>query len=289
MIKRKENIPLKDYTTLKIGGKAKYFLTVNSVSEIKDALQFINKNNLIFFVLGYGSNLLIDEKGFDGFVIRTTGLKGITIVDKKIVCGAGERLNDLILFCTKHGLSCVEKLFGIPGTIGGAVINNAGAFSDDICSSVEQIKLVNKDGKIETIEKAEIIYGYRKTNLKGRGIIFEVTLAFKKKKPEDVLAVIEQIKQKRKSTQPYEFPSAGSIFKNPSLNPAGKLIEMAGLKGFQVGDAHISVKHANFIINKGRATFADVVGLIDLIKKKVKEKFDVDLELEIEVVGKDRS
>jgi UDP-N-acetylmuramate dehydrogenase len=285
MIKPKENVQLKDYTTLKIGGNAKYFLTVSSVAEIKNVLQFIKKNDLKVFVLGSGSNLLIDEKGFDGFVIKTSRLKGINISNKKIVCCAGERLNDLVLFCAKHGLSCVERLFGIPGTVGGAVTNNAGAFGDDICSFVEQVKLVNKDGNIETLKKAEISYSYRETNLKGRGIIFEVSFAFKKTEPKKILDVIEQVKQKRKNTQPYDFPSAGSIFKNPPLDSAGKLIEMAGLKGFQVGDAHVSVKHANFIINRGKASFKDVVALIDLIKKKIKEKFNVDLELEIEVIS----
>ncbi len=259
MNKIQKNVSLAEYTTFKIGGPAKYFCKVENKEELIKAIDFAKSKDLPFFVLGGGSNLLVSDQGFNGLAIKIQNTK-YQILDTKIIAGAGTKLSNLVGFSIKNGLTGLEWAIGIPGTVGGAVKVNAHAFNSDMSQLVK---------KIEKIDET----------------IFSVELEFKKGNQQRSKELIKEYAKKRISTQPLKYPSAGCIFRNVPGHGAGRLIDQAGLKGERIGDAMISDKHANFIINLGEAKAEDVVKLINLIKQKVKEKFKVDLEEEIDYLG----
>jgi len=260
-IKIKENIPLVQYTTFKIGGRARYFTLVKNEEEIVQAVDFSRSKKIPFFILGGGSNLLVSDKGFKGLVIKVVN-KGFRIYGSEIRAAGGTLLSDLVKTSVKSGLTGLEWAVGVPGTIGGAVKVNASAFGRNM---------------------AEIV----KKCFKKKGVIFEVILRLKKGNPKESQQLIRQYIRQRKESQPLNFPSAGCIFKNPPGYFAGQLIEKCGLKGKKIGQAMISEKHANFIINLGHAQASEVVQLIELVKKNVKDKFGIELEEEIKYLGFD--
>jgi UDP-N-acetylmuramate dehydrogenase len=308
MLKIKEKIPLKEYTTFKIGGPARYFFVAKSKKDLKNAILWAKKKKLLFFILGGGSNVLFSDNEFNGLVIKLQNTK-YEIRNTKIVAEAGIPLQKLVLETAKKGLSGLENLAGIPGTLGGAIWGNAGAFGKEIGDLVEEVKILqiaNGKWQIVNLKKEDCKFGYRDSIFKRKKnwIILEATLRLKRGKRKEIEEKIKEILRLRKEKQPLEFPSAGSVFKNVPIEkvpkeirekfkekvkdgflPARVLIEAAGLKGFQIGGAKISEKHANFILNVGEAKASNVKELIEKIKKEVKKKFKIQLEEEIKLVG----
>jgi UDP-N-acetylmuramate dehydrogenase len=312
MLKIKEKIPLKEYTTFKIGGPARYFFVAKSKEDLKNAILWAKKKKLPFFILGAGSNVLFSDKGFKGLVIKiqNSNLKIQNENSKfKIICGAGVPLMKLVFKSSEIGATGLENLAGIPGTLGGAIWGNAGAFGREIGDLVEEVKVLDVGGsklEVKKLKNKDCKFGYRDSIFKKKEnwIILEATLKLEKEKKKEIEEKIKEILKLRKEKQPLEFPSAGSVFKNVPIEkvpkeirekfkekikngflPAGVLIEAAGLKGFQIGGAKISEKHANFIVNIGEAKASDVKELMEKIKKEVKKKFKIQLEEEIKLVG----
>jgi UDP-N-acetylmuramate dehydrogenase len=308
MIKTREKIPLKEYTTFKIGGPARYFFVAKNKEDLKNAIFWAKKKKLPFFILGGGSNVLFSDNGFKGLVIKLQNTQ-YKIRNTKIVAEAGVPLQKLVLETAKRGLSGLENLAGIPGTLGGGIWGNAGAFGREIGDLVEEVKVLDVGSsklEVKRLKNKDCKFGYRDSIFKRKKnlIILEATLRLKRGKRKEIEEKIKEFLKLRKEKQPLEFPSAGSVFKNVPIEkvpkeirekfkekikdgflPAGVLIEAAGLKGFQIGGAKISEKHANFIVNVGEAKANDVKELIEKIKKEVKKKFKIQLEEEIKLVG----
>jgi len=259
MLNFKENVSLAEYTTFKIGGLAKYFATINNESDLIKAVKFAKDKCLPYFILGGGSNLLVNDKGFKGLIIKIQNKK-YQIKGTKIITDAGVKLSALVNLSVKNNLTGLEWASGIPGTIGGAVKVNASAYNQNIKKFVKSIRKINR-------------------------IIISVELKLKKGDRKVSSKLIKEYALKRKKTQPLEYASAGCIFKNIPKQGAGRLIDQAGLKGIKSGQAMISNKHANFIINLGGAKSEDVIKLIKLIKKTIKKKYNINLEEEINYLG----
>jgi UDP-N-acetylmuramate dehydrogenase len=255
----RKNVPLAPYTTFKIGGKAKYFYEAKSKEDLVKAIKAAKEAGLPFFILGGGSNVLVSDKGFDGLVIKIQNTK-YEIQDTRIVADAGVLLSKLVDESVKVGLTGLEWAAGIPGTVGGAVRGNANAFGVSMSDVVKNIRNYED-------------------------IILSVELELKKGDREKSKKMIKEYLEYRDKRHPLEYPSAGCIFKNPEGDFAGRLIEQCGLKGKKEGGAMFSKKHGNFIVNLGNAKAKDVIKLINLCKKKVREKFRIELEEEIEYLG----
>ncbi|MCA1933320.1 MAG: UDP-N-acetylmuramate dehydrogenase [Calditerrivibrio sp.] len=273
---------LSKHCSYRVGGPAKYFATPRNEYELLAVEEFILKNNLKYLLLGGGTNILFDDRGFNGCVLSLKHLNRYIFIDgETVVAGAGILLDDLVKYTLENNLSGMEDLSGIPGTVGGSVFMNAGAFQCEIKDIVKNIKLM-ENGKIFTIENSEAGFGYRQSRLHGKKIL-EVSIQLKKGGINSLIRR-EEILFKRWDKQPLEYPSCGSVFKRPSGGYAGKLIEDSGLKGFSIGGAKISEKHANFIVNFNNATGRDIRELINHIKKTVMEKFGVLLEEEVKII-----
>jgi len=278
------NEPLAKYTTFKIGGLADIYIEPNSVDELVNLIRYLKREEVDFVVLGNGSNVLISDDGFRGAVINLeSGLNFIRVEGECVVAGAGVKLSKFVDFCIENGLRGVEMLAGIPGTLGGAIIMNAGAYSGEISDYLVDVDVI-RGFDLVRLKKDECGFGYRTSNLTD-DIIVQARFKFPPGDVEEMKKIRREILIKRNQSQPVNFPNAGSIFKNPPGDFAGRLIEQAGLKGIQIGGAQISEKHANFIINKGNATAKDVLELIKLARSKVYEKFGIMLELEIKLIG----
>jgi len=284
----KKNIRIAPYTTFKIGGPAEYFFKAKTKEDLIKAIETARKFKLPFFILAGGSNLLVSDKGFKGLVIKNQNSK-IRIKDSKVITEAGVKLNELVKVCLKKSLSGLEWSAGIPGTIGGAIRGNAGAFEKSIAESIEKIEAleINVRLEIKNYEVKDCKFDYRSSIFKEKKnlIVLSAEIRLEKDDKSKIKERIERYLNYRKNKHPLEFPSAGSIFKNPKDNAAGILINQCGLSGFKIGQAQISEKHSNFIINLGGAKAEDVCQLIDLIKKKVEEKFGIELKEEIQLLG----
>lgn len=280
IIKRDEI--LAKHCSYKVGGPAKYFATPRNENELLLVEDFISRNKLKCMILGNGSNILFDDRGFDGCVISLKYLNRYTFIDRElVVAGAGVSLDDLVKYTLENNLSGMEDLSGIPGTVGGAVFMNAGAFNCEIKDIVKYIKLF-ENNKIFTIENSEAGFEYRKSTLEEK-IILEVSMQLKKGGTDHLLRR-EELLLKRWEKQPLDYPSCGSVFKRPTGSYAGKLIEDCNLKGFTIGGAKISEKHANFIVNFNNATGKDIRELINYIKDTVWVKTGVMLEEEVKII-----
>lgn len=282
-----KQVCLRDYTTFKIGGRAKYFFATKKTEDLISVILIAKEFGLPFFILGSGSNLLIADSGFDGLVIKVNN-KSLKVENDKIIAEAGVILGQLVNVALKHSLTGLEWAVGIPGTIGGAVYGNAGAFGKAIGDSVLNVKVFDiKTGKIKKISKKTCRFGYRNSLFKKNKNLVILQIALKLKKSAKV-AIEEEMKANlnyKAKTQPLNFPSAGCVFQNPKELFAGKLIENCGLKGKMIGNAKISEKHSNFIINLGKGEAKDVKKLINLVKNKVKKKFGLNLIEEIQYLG----
>jgi len=282
--KVKTNILLSKYTTFKIGGKAKFFIEPLDAEDLRRVLKISRKNNLKIFIIGEGSNLLVSDEGVEGVVIKLDNqyFRKTKILDNYIYAGAGLKINQLLNLCIKNSFSGLEFLAGIPGSLGGALTMNAGTKDSFIGERIKEVEVMDYRGNIKRLNSKDIIFDYRYSDL-DRFIILGALLKLKKANTEDILSRIKYFKDYRKLTQELSYPNAGCIFKNPKGFSAAKLIDLCGLKGKSIGGAQVSLRHANFIINRNNAKAVDVLKLIDYIRKKVKRRFNVDLELEIKL------
>lgn len=281
-----KNISLSKHNTFKIGGTARYFALPQNVSQLKECISFAKENHLKYIVVGNGSNLLFSDKGYDGLVIKLTALKGIELLEgHKIKAYAGEIMSSVAVFAKDNGLAKMESIAGIPGSIGGGVYMNCGAYGSEIGDIVSKVYFLNQDNEIKVYDGKELEFSYRHSPFQDmNGVIICVELQLEKGNISDIELKIADFAAQRKDKQPLEYPSAGSTFKRPQGCFAAKLIDECKLKGVSVGGAQVSEKHSGFIINTGNATASDVLSLIDLVKKTVKEKTGVSLECEIKVV-----
>ena len=276
--------PMSKHTTFKIGGNADVYIKVNNLSKLSTILKECANSEIDYMLLGNGSNLLVSDEGIRGTVIRLDGdFRKITLVDETTVfCGAGATLARLCKFALNCGLSGLEFAWGIPGTVGGAVFMNAGAYDGEMKNIVHSVSDISPDGQIGRIEKQDLGFGYRTSVYRTNNrIITGVTLKLQKGNPEEIRSKMDDYMQRRSTKQPLEYPSAGSVFKRPEGNFAGALIEQCGLKGKMCGGAQVSEKHAGFIINKSNATAADVRNLIGDIQKTVADSTGYNLECEL--------
>ncbi len=272
---------LKEYNTYRIDTKCKYLIKVTNVSNLVELINYLNDNNIKYLVLGKGSNVILPDTPFNGAVISLEKLNKITIEGNKVICEAGVNLVELVNKVINHNLSGLEYLGGIPGTLGGALYGNAGVKEHCIYDHILSVDVI-RCGKLITLDKKDIIYSYRNSMFKDqKDLIISGTFLLKKELDnQELLQIIKEERLKRQNTQPLEYPNAGSVFKNPVNNYAGKLIEECQLKGYNINDAYVSLKHANFIINKGHATSKDIKELISYIQDKVYKEKNILLELE---------
>ena len=276
----KMNIDLKNYNTYKIGGIAKYLIKPKSVFDLKIIFDDLKSKNIPYLLLGGGSNVILPDTDFNGAIIKLDNLDEVIFKDGFCYAGAGINLNKLIKTCIDNGYVNLAKLYGIPGSLGGAVRGNAGCNNDEIFNHIISV-LVYDDGILKFINKDNINYGYRETSFKKNNmIILGVVLKIELGDANKAYEYIKEIFKDRISKQPLEYPNAGSVFKNPEGDSAGKLIDECGLKDLSVGGAKVSNKHANFIINYEFAKSSDIIKLIEEIKKEVKIKKNIELELE---------
>jgi UDP-N-acetylmuramate dehydrogenase len=279
--------PLAPYTSIKVGGPCRRMIFPEKEEFLFATLKFLEEKGIPFFILGGGSKLLVSDEGFDGVVINLSKFKGIEIVKEnkeniilKIL--AGTRINEIIGMGIKKGFGGIEFLGGIPATLGGAIKMNAGAFGNTISQLVKSIRIFKK-GEIKNIEAKENLWEYRK--FKEEGIVISAELKFKKIEKDKIKALLKKYLEKRKETQPLLEKTFGSVFKNPPSLYAGELIEACNLKGYQIGSAKISEKHANFIVNLGNAKASEVLQLMKLAQEKVFLKFGIKLEPEVNFLG----
>lgn len=276
----KMNIDLKNYNTYKIGGIAKYLIKPKTAYDLKPIFDELKNKNIPYLLLGGGSNVILPDEDFNGAIIKLDNLNEVEFKGNICYAGAGILLNKLIKTCIDNGYVNLKKLYGIPGTLGGAIRGNAGCNNDEIFNYLISI-LVYDDGVIKYLNKEDIDYGYRETSFKKNNmIILGAILKIELGDANEAYEYIKEIFKDRISKQPLEYPSAGSVFKNPKGNSAGKLIDECGLKNLSIGGAKVSNKHANFIINYEFAKSSDIIKLIEEIKKEVKLKKNIDLELE---------
>ena len=281
----KMNEPLKDHTSYLIGGPADIYIYPKNKDQLIDLLKVLQEDTYPYFILGKGSNILAADKGFNGCIIDLTKyFAEIKVNNNNMNIGAGALLTTIAFTAIKNSLSGMEELAGIPGTLGGALLMNAGCYGNEIFKLVESVSFINSENEIEELPIDELEFGYRTSSLKGN-VIIEAKLRLVKSDPVKIRERTEVFLSKRRESQPLEFPSCGSVFKRPKGNFAGKLIEDAMLKERKIGGAQVSKKHAGFILNKENATANDVKELIELIKNTVSEKFNVILEEEVIYLG----
>lgn len=280
------DIDLSLYTTYKLKATGKYLVIPNDIEDLMRLMNFIKENDLKYKIIGGGSNLIFENSVYDGILVSLSKFDDIVINDTKVHVGAGASLMKLALKCSRLGLTGLEFATGIPGTVGGAVFNNAGAYKSDMGYVVESVTVLTPDLKIKTMYNKDMDFHYRTSYFKKNPgyICLDATIILKNGDKEAIKNVIEDRKKRRLMTQPLEYPSAGSVFRNPEGMYAGELIENVKYKGKTVGGAKVSEKHANFIINYASATGKDIVTLIEDIQKEVKKVYNVDLVLEQEIV-----
>ncbi len=288
--KIKQNEPMKEHTSLKIGGPADFFIKVNCIEELKNILQFSKNNKIPLTIIGNGSNLLVKDKGIRGIVLKVE-LKNIQIknVDQRnveITVGNGIQMGFLAQKLLKEEITGFEELSGIPGTIGGTVIMNAGAHGKEMKDIVAEVITIDYDGNIHVFTNEQSQFAYRHSKfIEEKYIILQVKILLEKGKKEDIKSKMDEYAKYRKEKQPIEYPSAGSTFKRGTDFITAKLIDEAGLKGYSIGGAKISEKHAGFVINTDNATAQDVLDLVKYVKDTIYKKFGKEIELEIKILG----
>lgn len=278
--------PMRQFTSIKVGGPADSLLFPKNLEELRKAILHANRKKIPFLILGKGTNLIVRDKGIRGWVISLSqGLNKIRVDGDRVEAEAGLPLQRLVQFTVQKGLTGLEPFFGIPGTVGGGLVMNAGAWGVEMKDVVQSLTLMKEDGTILEKARSKLKFSYRKLAISPSWVILKGVFQLKKGKKEEILEKIKSYSEMRKRTQPIDYPSAGSIFKNPKEGPAGKWIEQVGLKGFKMGQAMISDLHANFIVNLGKATADEVIQLMDWMEKKVYEEMGISLEREVRVVG----
>ncbi len=280
----RENEPMSQRTWFKLGGPARYFVEPRQEQELLEVVRRCHENSVEMYVLGRGSNLLVADAGVSGVVIHLTNenFGKIEIEDTRVRVGAGADLRHVLMQCARSGLSGLECMVGIPGSVGGAVKINAGGSFGDIGNVAQSVRLLDSSGFEFAREREDIYFGYRMTNIMAK-FILEVELSLVPDDPERIGRQIKEIWMLKRNSQPIGGRNAGCIFKNPRSLSAGALIDKAGLKGYRVGGAYVSERHANFILADEGAKSSDVLELIDLIREKVRERYEIELELEVDI------
>ncbi len=281
------NEPLSKHTTWKVGGPADALVIINTKKELQMVLAVLKQFDVLWKVLGKGSNLLVQDKGYRGAILKLgTEFQDISFNETSIKVGSGFPLIRLANLAAKRGLTGLEFAGGIPGTVGGAVFMNAGAHGSDIAHVLQEAEILLANGEIEIWDTNNFAFQYRTSALQQKkAIILHAIFRLQEGNRKKIADDMANFKSRRSSSQPYHLPNAGSVFRNPENNYAGRLIEELGLKGYQIGGAQISTLHANFIVNVGNATAKDILTLISFVKEKVKEEYNISLRTEIEVVG----
>lgn len=287
-----ENICLQEsmasHTTFRIGGLADCFVQLENTEQLIKVQKYLSQVGVPFFILGNGSNLLVSDAGFRGVILQIgPKMNRVTVEGNVIVAQAGASMAQIARTAMEHELTGMEFASGIPGTIGGGVVMNAGAYGGELSQIVTQVNVVNNEGEIMELDNETMEFGYRTSALKNHPfIVTSCTLCLKPGNQEEIRAKMADFQQRRREKQPLEFPSAGSTFKRPEGHFAGKLIMDAGLSGYQIGGAQVSPKHCGFVVNTGDATAKDIKDLIDYIRETVYERFSVHLEPEVIMLGK---
>lgn len=278
---------LKEHTTFRVGGPAKIFVTVNTVEELIKVQNLLKEESVPFFVIGNGSNLLVSDNGYGGAVISLSGdFNELKVSGEEITAGAGVILSKVCTLAKDNELSGLEFAFGIPGTVGGAMVMNAGAYDGEMAFVVKDVTLLDSNGNIKVLSNSEMQFSYRNSILKKESlIVLKTTFLLKKGVRAEIQAKMDDFIGRRRDKQPLEYPSAGSTFKRPEGHFAGKLIMEAGLSGKRVGGASVSSKHCGFVVNDNNATADDISKLMDTVIKTVEESFGVTLEPEVIKIG----
>ena len=279
--------PLKSHTTFKIGGNCIALIEPREISDIIEAVKICRKNNIKFFVIGNGSNLLVPDEGYNGVIIKLKSeFSKIEVEGYYLIVNSGAKLSEVYTVAYENSLTGFEFASGIPGTIGGAIYMNAGAYGGEMKDIVESVEVLDLDNfELRELKNEELEFSYRKSiNQRRNYIVTTIKLKLQKGNKEKINAVYEDLRERRNSKQPLNFGSAGSTFKRPEGHFASKLIEDAGLKGYHINDAWVSEKHSGFIVNKGNASFKEVMELIEYVQKVVFEKFGVKLETEVRIL-----
>jgi UDP-N-acetylmuramate dehydrogenase len=280
--------PMKNHTWFEIGGTADILVIPDSVDKLVQIIEYVRKKNIPTFLIGNGSNLLVKDGGIRGIVIKTDRINRITVMDDSIVAECGALLEDISQKALEAGLTGFEFACGIPGTLGGAVFMNAGAYDGEMSFVLESVRVMTNDLNIITLKKENLEMGYRTSIIKTENyVVLDAVIKLAPGRVEDIKEKIDDLTKRRIERQPLEFPSAGSTFKRPTGHYAGKLIQDAGLKGYQIGGAQVSEKHSGFVINKDHAEAKDVLNLISYIQSTVMDKFNVELCTEVLIVGED--
>lgn len=279
--------PLKSHTTFKIGGNCIALIEPREISDIIEAVKICRKNNIKFFVIGNGSNLLVPDEGYNGVIIKLKSeFSKIEVEGDYLIVNSGAKLSEVYTVAYENSLTGFEFASGIPGTIGGAIYMNAGAYGGEMKDIVESVEVLDLDNfELRELKNEELEFSYRKSIIQRKNyIVTTIKLKLQKGNKEEINAVYEDLRERRNSKQPLNFGSAGSTFKRPEGHFASKLIEDAGLKGYHINDAWVSEKHSGFIVNKGNASFKEVMELIEYVQKVVFEKFGVKLETEVRIL-----
>lgn len=279
--------PMEKHTTFRVGGPADYFLMPENKEQVQAAVSCCDAYKIPYYIVGNGSNLLVSDNGYRGAIIQIyKTMNDIRVDGNRVTAQAGALLSMVAAAALEHGLSGFEFAAGIPGTLGGACIMNAGAYGGEMKQVLRQVTVMSREGEIIVIPAGELKMGYRTSIIAEKGyIVLEAEIELEPKAPEEIKAMMDDLKDRRVTKQPLEYPSAGSTFKRPEGYFAGKLIQDTGLRGFQVGGAAVSEKHCGFVINKDHATAADVAELMRQVSEKVYEKFGVTLEPEVKRLG----
>jgi UDP-N-acetylmuramate dehydrogenase len=287
------SVPMSAYTSFRVGGRVDYLAFPSDIQDLQEVLRRCNQQGVRYFVLGNGTNLLVRDGGIRGMAISLS--RGFLRVEEVgggpgenlILAEAGGPLGKLVEFSSEKGLTGLEFAAGIPGTVGGAIFMNAGAFKEEMKGVLHSVRLMDPEGNISEKGKNELRFSYRSLEVEKGEVILGAQFSLRPENGQRVKAKVEENIRWRKTKQPWDLPSAGSVFKNPVQGPAGRFVEEAGLKGSRIGDAQVSEQHANFIVNRGKARARDILTLVEIIREKVFKEKGVWLETEIQVVGED--
>lgn len=283
----KKDEPMKIHTTFRVGGPTSYFVTPETEEEVAKVIEVCTQENVPYYIVGNGSNLLVSDQGYEGVIIQIyKQMNRVEITENEIHAQAGALLSVIANRAMEAELTGFEFAAGIPGTLGGACVMNAGAYGGEMKDVLETVTVLTRDGDVKTLTKDELELGYRTSVIAKKDYIaLSAVIRLENGKKEEIKAVMDDLKEKRITKQPLEYPSAGSTFKRPEGYFAGKLIQDAGLRGFQVGGAQVSEKHCGFVVNKDQATAADVMNLMNQVSDKVYEMSGVRLEPEVKRLG----
>lgn len=282
------DVPMSEHTYFKVGGPADIMVTPYTKDKVIEVINLCKSENMPYIIIGNGSNLLVRDGGIRGVVIKLSALNNIIVNEEDVIADSGALLADVSKKALEFSLTGFEFACGIPGSVGGAVFMNAGAYDGELCNVISEALVIDENGNLKVLNNSELELGYRTSAVMTNGyVVIQAKFKLKKGLYEKIKGRIDELTARREDKQPLEYPSAGSTFKRPTGHFAGKLIQDAGLKGFCIGGASVSEKHSGFIINKDNATANDILSLIEHVQKTVKDMFHVDLSPEVRIVGED--